>query len=120
MSYIHLNFKKISIGFFVALFFIILSFLIGERSNFFKTLIIISAFIFFIYEIKLKYKILSFSLIIILFISIINFNENLIRLYNKKMEWLREIDLNKMTAYMQFPSGEQYLYECKKIKSIME
>ena len=36
------------------------------------------------------------------------------------MEWLREIDLNKMTAYMQFPSGEQYLYECKKIKSIME
>ena len=50
----------------------------------------------------------------------INFKENLIRLYNKKMEWLREIDLNKMTAYMQFPSGEQYLYECKKMKSIME
>jgi len=50
----------------------------------------------------------------------INFKENLIRLYNKKMEWLREIDLNKMTAYMQFPSGEQYLYKCKKIKSIME
>ena len=84
MSYIHLNFKKISIGFFVALFFIILSFLIGERSNFFKTLIIISAFIFFIYEIKLKYKILSFSLLIILFISIINFNENYKNRYFKQ------------------------------------
>ena len=84
MSYIHLNFKKISIGFFVALFFIILSFLIGERSNFFKTLIIVSAFIFFIYEIKLKYKILSFSLLIILFISIINFNENYKNRYFKQ------------------------------------
>ena len=84
MTYIHLNFKKISIGFFMALFFIILSFLIGERSNFFKTLIIISAFIFFIYEIKLKYKILSFSLIIILFISIINFNENYKNRYFKQ------------------------------------
>ena len=50
----------------------------------------------------------------------INFKENLIRLYNKKMEWLREIDLNKMTAYMQFSSGEKYLYECKKMKFIME
>ena len=84
MSYIHLNFKKISIGFFVALFFIILSFLIGERSNFFKTLIIVSAFIFFIYEIKLKYKILSFSLIIVLFVSIINFNENYKNRYFKQ------------------------------------
>ncbi len=50
----------------------------------------------------------------------IDFKENLIRLYNKKMEWLREIDLKNMTAYMQFSSGEQYLYECKKIKFITE
>tara|TARA_Y100001960_G_C14296634_1_gene644087 strand:- start:16 stop:357 length:342 start_codon:yes stop_codon:yes gene_type:complete len=46
----------------------------------------------------------------------ISFNENLIRLYNKKMEWLREIDLNTMSAYMNFSSGEQYLYECRTIK----
>jgi hypothetical protein len=44
----------------------------------------------------------------------IDFKENLIRLYNKKMEWIREIDLTNMTAYMKFPTGEQYLYECEK------
>jgi hypothetical protein len=45
----------------------------------------------------------------------IDFKKNMIRLYNKKMEWLREIDLSNMTAYMQFSSGEQYLYECKRM-----
>jgi hypothetical protein len=50
----------------------------------------------------------------------VDFNENLIRLYNKKMEWLREIDLKNMTAYMQFSSGEKYLYDCKNIKFITE
>ena len=99
MSYIHLNFKKISIGFFVALFFIILSFLIGERSNFFKTLIIVSAFIFFIYEIKLKYKILSFSLIIILFISIINFNENYKNRYFKQFS--KVLAKNGISFYLE-------------------
>ena len=84
LSYVHLNFKKITIGFLVALFFIILSFLIGERSNFFKTLIIISTFIFFIYEIKLKYKIFSLSIIIILFVSIISFNEDYKNRYFKQ------------------------------------
>ena len=76
MTYIHLNFKKITIGFFVALLFIVLSFLIGERSNFIRTLIILSAFIFFIYDIKLRYKILSFSTIILLFFSILILNED--------------------------------------------
>ena len=99
MAYIHLNFKKISISFSVALFFIILSFLIGERSNFFKTLIIISAFIFFIYEIKLKYKILSFSLIIILFISIINFNENYKNRYFKQFS--KVLAKNGISFYLE-------------------
>ena len=99
MSYIHLNFKKITISFFVALFFIILSFLIGERSNFFKTLIIISAFIFFIYEIKLKYKILSFSVIILLFISIISFNENYKNRYFKQFS--KVIAKNGISFYLE-------------------
>ena len=43
------------------------------------------------------------------------YKEDSIRLYNKKMEWLREIDLRNMTAYMKFSTGEQYLYECQKI-----
>ena len=99
MSYIHLNFKKISIGFFVGLFFIVLSFLIGERSNFFKTLIVITAFIFFIYEIKLKYKILSFSIIILLFVSIINFNEDYKNRYFKQFS--KVLAKNGMSFYLE-------------------
>jgi hypothetical protein len=32
------------------------------------------------------------------------------------MEWLREIDLERMSAYMKFPGGEFYLYKCKKLE----
>ena len=46
----------------------------------------------------------------------IDFKENLIILYNEKMKWLREIDLNNMTAYMKFSNGEQYLYKCERIR----
>ena len=44
------------------------------------------------------------------------FLKNKIRLFNKRMEWLREIDLDKMSAYMRFPTGEFYLYKCTKLK----
>lgn len=33
------------------------------------------------------------------------------------MKWFREIDLNTMTAYMKFPTGETYLYKCDNYKS---
>ena len=45
----------------------------------------------------------------------ISFYKYKIKLYNTKAEWLREIDLKEMTAFMKFPSGELYLYECSKI-----
>ena len=45
----------------------------------------------------------------------ISFYKYTIKLYNTKTEWLREIDLKEMTAFMKFPSGELYLYECSKI-----
>ena len=50
----------------------------------------------------------------------IDFKENLIILYNKKMEWLREIDFINMTAHMKFSTGEQYLYKCERIISLEE
>ena len=56
LSFIHLNYKNKSINIFIALFFILISFLIGERSNFIKTIIICTIFIVFIYDIKLKIK----------------------------------------------------------------
>ena len=68
--------KKNSLNLLIAVLLILISFLIGERSNFIKTLIIISIFIFFIFEIKKKYKILSASSLIIFLIVIININPN--------------------------------------------
>ena len=68
--------NKNSLNLLIAVLLILISFLIGERSNFIKTLIIISIFIFFIFEIKKKYKILSVSSLIIFLIVIININPN--------------------------------------------
>ena len=76
LSYIYLNFKNKNLSLLIALSFIILSFLIGERSNFIKTFIILSVFILFTYEIKLKLKFFIVSLIVLIFVSLLNFNNN--------------------------------------------
>ena len=68
--------NKNSLNLLIAVLLILISFLIGERSNFIKTLIIISIFIFFIFEIKKKYKILSLSSLVIFLIVILNINPN--------------------------------------------
>lgn len=46
----------------------------------------------------------------------VNFKKGKIRLFNTRMKWLREINLKEMTAFMKFPTGEFYLYECEKLK----
>ena len=74
LSYIYKNFSDQKfINLFLAIFFIIISLVIGERANFIKSFIIIFLFIFFVYDFKLKTKIISllllFSLIVI-FLSI--------------------------------------------------
>ena len=46
----------------------------------------------------------------------VDFSGLKIRLFNEHMNWLREIDLKNMTAYMKFPSGEYYLYECNNLE----
>ncbi len=75
LTYIHLNYKNKYLDILLAFGFIILSFLIGERSNFVKTFIIINLFLFFIVDIKFRFKLISVSLIIIFFISFLNFNK---------------------------------------------
>ena len=74
MSFVYVNYKNISLNLIIGILLITISFLIGERSNFIKTLLIISAFIFLIHQIKVKYKILSFSSLIIFFIILLNLN----------------------------------------------
>ena len=73
-SYFKKNYKII-FGF--AIFFLVIAFLIGERSNFIKILFSI-IFVLFFYFREHKFKLLSLSLLcIIIFISIIHKNENL-------------------------------------------
>ena len=74
MSFVYVNYKNISLNLIIGILLITISFLIGERSNFIKTLLIISAFIFLIHQIKVRYKILSFSSLIIFFIILLNLN----------------------------------------------
>jgi O-antigen ligase len=65
LSYFYERINKISINLFLAASFILISFFIGERANFIKTLIVISLFIIFVY--KINYKIKLFSLTVIIF-----------------------------------------------------
>ena len=66
--------KLFNIG--LAFFLVLISFLIGERSNFIKTFFIIILFSLFVYDIKFKFKIFSIILTICLAILFLNFNEN--------------------------------------------
>ena len=89
------NYKNNFISLIIAISLIVVSFLIGERSNFIRSLLIILIFVFFIKEIKFKYKLLSISTLIILFISIINFNPNYkVRYFQQFTEILTKKGLN--------------------------
>ena len=64
LSYIYkLHPKKNLFNYSIAILFIVISFLIGERSNFIKTFIIITLFSLFVYDIKLKIKLLSIPIL---------------------------------------------------------
>jgi len=76
LAYIYKNYDLKIFNIFLALFFIIVSFFIGERSNFVKTFLIIFIFIFFIYEFKLKYKLIFLSFIFLIFAIILNSNNS--------------------------------------------
>ena len=76
LSYAKLYFKTKNLDLFLALIFIIFSFLIGERANFIRTFIIISLYSFLLYESKLKFKFLAIISIVSFFIIFLNFNEN--------------------------------------------
>ena len=75
LSYFYNNFsKKGSINLLLAIFLITISFLIGERANFIRTFIIIILFIFFIYDFKVRNKILALLALTLLLITFINPN----------------------------------------------
>ena len=71
LTYLYNQTTKISLNLIFAIFFIIVSFLIGERANFIKTFIAITIFIFFAYKINYKNK--FFSIFVILILSYLTF-----------------------------------------------
>ena len=77
LSYFYNNFsKKKYLNLVLAIFFILISFIIGERANFIKAFAIISLFIFFIYDFKLRYKIFSLITLTFILIAFVSSNEN--------------------------------------------
>lgn len=79
------NYSKIkNLSLLLGILFIMMSFLIGERANFIRTIIVIILYQFFLHETKIRYKILSIILLIISFLTILNFNpEYKKRYYNQ-------------------------------------
>ena len=76
LSYFYNNFsKKKYLNLLLATFFILISFIIGERANFIKTFAIISLFIFFIYDFKLRYKIFLLITLTFILIAFVSSNE---------------------------------------------
>ena len=97
---------KIIFGF--AIFFLIVSFLIGERSNFIKVLLSISFMLIFYFK-RHKLKLLSLSLLCIaIFISIIYKNENL------KYRYILQWSENNITENVYFTHYKTAILVFKK------
>ena len=77
-------FKNSKIDFIVAYILIIISFFIGERSNFIKVFIIINLYLVFTNELSNKIKISFFLILILSMITFLNFNQTYkVRYYNQ-------------------------------------
>ena len=100
------NGKKLNL--FLAIFFIIISFIIGERANFIKTFLIITCFIFLVYDFSLRSKIFSFLTLISIILIFLNFNSSYkSRYFSPHLQTLLEKDgLSKYLQTSQY--GAQY------------
>ena len=100
------NSKKLNL--FLAIFFIIISFIIGERANFIKTFLIITCFIFLVYDFSLRSKIFSLLAFATLTIILLNFNTSYKnRYFSPHLQTLLEKDgLSKYLQTSQY--GAQY------------
>ena len=100
------NGKKLNL--FLAIFIIIISFIIGERANFIKTFLIITCFIFLVYDFSLRSKIFSFLTLISIILIFLNFNSSYkSRYFSPHLQTLLEKDgLSKYLQTSQY--GAQY------------
>ena len=92
----------------LAIFFIIISFIIGERANFIKTIIIIICFIFLVYDFSLRSKIFSIVALISLVFIFISFNSSYKTRYFSP-HLLTILEKNGLSNYLQTSQyGAQY------------
>ena len=92
----------------LAIFFIIISLIIGERANFIKTFIIIICFIFLVYDFSLRSKIFSIVALISLVFIFINFNSSYKNRYFST-HLLTILEKNGLSNYLQTSQyGAQY------------
>ena len=92
----------------LAIFFIIISLIIGERANFIKTFIIIICFIFLVYDFSLRSKIFSIVALISLVFIFISFNSRYKTRYFSP-HLLTILEKNGLSNYLQTSQyGAQY------------
>ena len=108
LSYLYNFSKKMLLNLSVLVFLIIISFYIGERSNFIKTFICLILFLFFAYKINYKYKIFALTLMSILSVLIFF---NLETLLDKKKYDAYEIRYSKLIKLLPEKGLTNYLAE---------
>ena len=92
---------------------LIISFLIGERSNFIKTFIIVVIFSTFTYKISTKLKIICFSLLIISLITLLSFNKEYKKRYILQLPNIFE--KNAISKYLDNSNYGKHYNVAKKI-----
>jgi O-antigen ligase len=89
LSFLYNKIKNNLISILIAIFFIIVSFFIGERANFIRTLLAIILFILLVYEISIKKKIISIILIFLsIYLLFLNINSDYKQRYFKQISYL--------------------------------
>ncbi|MBD1166858.1 O-antigen ligase family protein [Pelagibacterales bacterium SAG-MED09] len=99
LSFIYSKSSNIFLNLSLAIFLIIISFLIGERANFIRTFLAIILFMFFVYKVSYKIKFLSIILSLILVYSVfLNINSDYKMRYFKQIKFIFE--QNGLTKYL--------------------
>lgn len=114
LSVSRLYIKNKYLNLILVLFLILVSFLIGERSNFIRTLIICVAYTFIIYEAKIWIKTISFLFLVVSFIAILNFNQNYKTRYYNEIALIFESGLTSYLENTNYGAHRNVAYEIFK------
>ena len=116
LSYLNYNYPHNKIfNILLAFFLVCISFIIGERANFVKTTIIIFFFIIFVYEVKPQIKIFFMSILLLLFVFFINFNDMYkTRYFNQLKKLFQKNGIHHYLENSQYGAHYNVAYEIFK------